>query len=140
MKVFLFVLGFIFCASSVFALSEAEFQKLVKTWPAFAQADTELGQAWKKNTTGVSREDKEFILKDQRQWIKSGRDAEAQELVNSGYSRRCAYLVAILKRTAVLEAFGHNARLSQEDKDLGRGVKSDDFFFDEDSIPAECAR
>lgn len=129
----------ILIAAPLYALTEAEYENLIRTWPAFAKADRELGEAWKANTNSLNKNDKDYILKNQREWIKSGRNQDARELMADGTSQRCAYLLATMQRTAFLKAYGYNMNLPQEDQDAGR-VKADDFFFDYDAVPEECAK
>lgn len=128
---------FLLLQSTAFAFSNNEYESLLKEWAPLSRADAELGATWKENTRHLKKEDREFILKDQRSWLATERDAEARGLAWAGYDTRCAYLLSTLHRIAILKAFGYNAGLSQEDQDAGR-VKADDFFFDDSGLPEEC--
>lgn len=137
-KMLLFLV-LMFFASPLYAMNEAEYQRLVKSWPAFAKANEDLNETWKVYTSGLKKADKSFILKSQRQWIKTGRDEEARELMDEGHSKGCAYLIATLQRIGFLKVFSYNANLSQEDQDAGR-LRADGYYDDEMEIPEECAR
>lgn len=129
----------LFCASSSFALSEADFQKLNATSPEFRRSDEILNSTWKKVVNNVSGEDKKFLLSMQREWLKRGRDEAASLYMKMGYTMDCAYAKAARKWAKTLEVFEYNATLSQEDQAAGR-AKADDAFWDEndDEIPEKC--
>lgn len=129
----------LFSVSPVFALSDAEYTQMYRASPYFRAADDALTQTWKETTRQLSPKDKKYLLQEQRQWLRSERDEEAQSLMRQGIRKDCAYAQAIRSRIASLRAFAYNSALSQEDKDAGR-IKADSFFEDETELPAECRK
>ncbi|MBQ7594187.1 MAG: DUF1311 domain-containing protein, partial [Synergistaceae bacterium] len=82
MRKFLYALILIVLAcSSSFALSDAEYKVLMKN-KSFAAADKALNSAWKDATGMLYGSDMDNLKKNQQQWIKTGRDREAQALIN----------------------------------------------------------
>ena len=94
-------------AVPAFALSDAEYKELMKD-KAFAKADRALTQAWGKvknsfPNTKAGRAAFERLRKDQRAWIASGRDEEAEALMDrEGYPRAKAYARATEMRAGYL--------------------------------------
>ena len=137
-KLFSLVLAVaLFPVSSALALSDAEYTELSRTSPYFRDADNDLTQTWKETTASLSPKDKKKLLQEQRQWLKSERDKEAQDLMRQGIRKDCAYAKAIRSRIASLRAFAYYASLSPADKAAGN-VKADSFFEDDFEIPQEC--
>ena len=82
-----------FC-SSAFALSDAEYRSMMKN-SAFANADKALNAAWAEAKGILYGSDFDNLKKNQQQWIKSGRDAEAKYFMNNnGLSKVEAYTAA----------------------------------------------
>lgn len=131
-------LSLLFPISSM-ALSEKEFSELSKISPEFKKADSILNETWKKVNANIKSEDKKHLLDLQREWIKTGRDAEAQFYIKMGYTRPCAYAKATRKWAKSLEVYEYNSNLPPEDQEAGR-FKADDAFWEEDdnNIPPEC--
>ncbi|MCR4819002.1 MAG: SH3 domain-containing protein [Fretibacterium sp.] len=83
-------------AGSAFALSDADYKKLMKD-KDFARADRALTKAWNKAkksfpNTKAGKAAYQLLLADQREWIRNGRDANAQDLMGmDGYSKVEAY-------------------------------------------------
>ena len=94
-------------AGSAFALSDAEYKKMMKD-KDFARADKALTQAWNKAkksfpATKAGKEAYQLLLEDQREWIRNGRDANAQDLIGmEGYSRVEAYAEVTRERAKYL--------------------------------------
>ena len=90
-------------AGTAFALSDSEYLSLKKSNADFARADKRLAQVYGKLKDALSK--KEFAeLKDaQLEWINSGRDEEAEALMNEGYSRAEAYTMATNDRAGYLQ-------------------------------------
>ena len=99
---------------SAHALSDAQHRRMLKTSPAYAQADAELGQAWRalRETLARSGLKDRFdggtnppaqgsILAEQREWLRSGRDREAKALRGEG-SEADGYAAATRRRAASL--------------------------------------
>lgn len=138
-KILALVLAMTFFSTGVMALSEKEYQHMMKTSPDFRKADKLLNETWKSVSHGLKKEDKKFLLNLQRQWLKDGRDADAEEYESMGYTRDCAYAKATRKWVSNLHVFNYNIHLSKADQDAGR-AKADDAFWDEDDeeIPPHC--
>lgn len=118
----LFALGLIALlafASSAFALSDAEYEKLKSTSTNFSYADGRLNKAWKD----LSKKLKSEMKAEQQRWIKSGWDQEAKAYMAKGQSRDCAYALPALERAAGLEAAQYNSGL-----EYTGAAKADGFF------------
>lgn len=137
-KIFFLVLVVaVFSVPPAFALSDAEYTEMYRTSPYFKAADDALTQTWKETTRGLSPKDKKALLQEQRQWVRSGRDEEAQSLMRQGIRKDCAYAKANQSRIASLRAFAYYASLSPADKASGN-IKADSFFEDDSDLPQEC--
>lgn len=94
-------------AGSAFALSDADYKKMMKD-KDFARADKALTQAWNKAkksfpATKAGKAAYQLLLEDQREWIRNGRDANAQDLIGmEGYSRVEAYAEVTRERAKYL--------------------------------------
>ena len=97
-KVFAVVMLLLTMAGAAFALSDAEYTTLKKSNADFARADKRLTQVWKKLKADSSKAVFAELQEYQREWIASGRDDEARELMNEGYSRAEAYTMATNNR------------------------------------------
>ena len=102
-------------ASVCFALTDAEYLRMKKTNADFARADRRLSQVWKKLKGSLSKEVFAELQEYQREWIDSGRDIEAQGLMDEGYSRVEAYTMATSDRADALP------RLA---KDIARSLRN----------------
>lgn len=136
LSAFLFIFLFAFQA---IALTEKEFQSLLQASPEFREADQNLNKTWKSVNAHLNKSDKQTLLKMQREWVKKGRDEVAEEYMEMGYSKDCAYAKATRRWTKGLEVFEYNANLSQDALERG-AIKADDAFWDEDDdeIPPHC--
>ena len=78
----LLAFGLLLCsAMHGFALSDDDYKKYVKESPAFAQADKDLGSAWKAIKKANGGNIPAALLSEQRQWIQAERDSEAAALL-----------------------------------------------------------
>ena len=86
-----------------FALSDSEYKKFMKN-ADFAAADKELTKAYKEAKKIMSKDDFEELKEEQREWVKSTRDEEAEELIEEdGLSRVKAYTIVTLSRASDLK-------------------------------------
>ena len=97
-KVFAVIALVLAMAGAAFALSDEEYTSLKKSNADFARADKRLTQVWKKLKADLSKTVFAELQKDQREWINTGRDEEADVLMNDGYSRAEAYTIATNNR------------------------------------------
>ena len=105
MRKFLLALSLVFvCCANAFALSDNEYAQLMKN-AAFKRADQALSKAWKAAQTKLSKNKNALdkLRQDQREWIKNGRDEEAEALMDdNGWSKLKAYTEATKARTEYL--------------------------------------
>lgn len=119
-------LFFIFHATGVLAISNTEYQELLKV-PYFKQADQELSAVWKEVYNKLDGAYKKQILDDQRQWLKSGRDASAKALMEEGFTIEDAHTIAVYLRIGDLYVIQHNNSLSP---DQYGSAKADGYYYD----------
>lgn len=79
------------------ALSDAEYLKMKKD-PAFRAADSQLTRAYNQAKNSMSKSDFEKLQREQRQWIKSGRDSEAKKVMRNQNPKLFAYTHVTLER------------------------------------------
>ncbi|MCR5347400.1 MAG: SH3 domain-containing protein [Fretibacterium sp.] len=108
MRRFLSALAFLLLLTvPALALSDADYWKMMKDRD-FARADKALTQAWNKAKksfpdTKAGRAAFKRLRDDQREWIRNGRDANAQDLIGmEGYSRVEAYAEVTRERAKYL--------------------------------------
>ncbi|MBR1486430.1 MAG: DUF1311 domain-containing protein, partial [Synergistaceae bacterium] len=95
MKKFFSVLMLLLLISApAFALSDAEYLKMKKNSQSFARADRKLTNVWNKLKKSMPDYAFEELQKNQREWIKRGRDNAAKKYIKEGYSRTEAYTLA----------------------------------------------
>lgn len=100
----LLLLFSIMVAVPAFALSDAEYKKLTRESPAFAQAEARLNAAWKRLRGVLSKAEYDAALKEQRQWNRD-RDVAAQAASrDSGMTAADALAAETVKRAEELEA------------------------------------
>lgn len=137
----LFVLGaLLISAQPVAALSEPEYQQLVKTSPEFRDADRRLSAFWREVYGGLEGEYKKEVMAGQREWVKNGRDAVARKYMAQGMDRGRAYAKAVDERINVLRVIQENSQLSEDE---AGSAKADDFYnatddAQEPTAPAEA--
>ena len=97
-------------AASALALSDEQHKKMLKSSPAYAKADAELGRAWKALRAAFKRADLEIqfdgphiesMLNYQRAWLERERDERARELRGGG-SEADGYAAAARERAEEL--------------------------------------
>lgn len=138
---FLFVLGaLLISAQPSAALSEPEYQQLVKTSPEFRDADRRLSAFWIEVYGSLEGEYKKEVMAGQREWVKNGRDAAASKYMAQGMDKGRAYAKAVDERVNVLRVIQENSQLSE---DQAGSAKADDFYnatddAQEPTAPAEA--
>ena len=116
------------------ALSDADHKRLQQTCPAYVRADEELGKYWKSVLLKLTPQQRKEALNQQREWVRTGRDAMAREFMKAGLSFEDAYVRAIIRRIHELDALVYYQSMSKED--IARGaVKTDSYFLHEDDYP-----
>ena len=88
--------------SSCFALSDKEYLSLRRGYSEFAKADAYLSQIWNSLKDELTAREFEELKKEQKAWIKSGRDAYARRKMREGYTKAEAYTEATLVRADYL--------------------------------------
>lgn len=81
-----------------YALSESEYQYMMRNSNDFRRADQELQRCWKTVYDSLWGAEKRQLLENQRWWIRQGRDDDAWILINRGMSRQAAYTQAVRER------------------------------------------
>ena len=82
-----------------FGLTDAEYRRLKRTNPDFKSADDELAQTWNSLKKSLPPKSFEELQKNQREWIRKGRDEVARKYIREGHSRADAYIFATVDRT-----------------------------------------
>ena len=90
------VLVLLVCTLPAFALSDSEYSRMMRN-ADFAKADQELNSTWKRVSKVLSGSALETLKSDQREWIRTGRDDEASNFMDKGFSRVEAYTAATYK-------------------------------------------
>ena len=80
-------------AAPALALSDAEYLKMKKN-QSFARADRKLTNTWNRLKKTLPEFVFQELQKNQRAWIKNGRDNDAKQYIKEGYSRVEAYTMA----------------------------------------------
>ena len=99
-----------------FGLSDAEYLRMRKSSSDFARADKRLNQVWANLKKSLPKNVFTQLDKLQREWVKSGRDDEAAELMSDGYSRMEAYTMATNDRADALPKLASELRESLKGK------------------------
>ncbi|MBQ3456997.1 MAG: DUF1311 domain-containing protein [Synergistaceae bacterium] len=105
-------------AGSAFGLSDKEYKQMMKSSKAFREADKFMNECYKECKQTLPRSDFETVAEEQREWIKSGRDEEAQSFIDDGMSRAEAYAKVTNMRAHDLHHFCvtyRNANFTPED-------------------------
>lgn len=98
--------------SPALALSDSEYLRMRKSNADFARADKRLNQVWAGLKKSLPKKIFSQLDKLQREWVKSGRDDEAESLMNDGYSRMEAYTLATNDRADSLPKIADELRES----------------------------
>ncbi|MBQ3402687.1 MAG: hypothetical protein IJG65_04855 [Synergistaceae bacterium] len=111
MKRFISALLLVFLlALPSFALSDAEYLRMRKSSADFARADRRLNQVWNKLRKSLPKRIFTELDKLEREWVMSGRDDAAAQLMEEGYSRMEAYTMATNDRADALPKIARNLR------------------------------
>ncbi|MBQ7733176.1 MAG: DUF1311 domain-containing protein [Synergistaceae bacterium] len=90
-----------FC-SAAFALSDKDYLRLKRSSKGFARADAELSEVYEEIKDTMSAREFERVKREQRNWVRTGRDAFAKKRMRAGDSRSEAYTAATLARVQEL--------------------------------------
>lgn len=102
MKRFLAVVTLVFIlAAPSFALTNREYGDLMSN-PEFARADRKLNQVYTDLRRSVSKAVWTVLKKEQEEWVKWGRDEDAQAYRDEGYRKPKAYAMATNDRAEYL--------------------------------------
>lgn len=101
-KFYLAALLVLALCSSAFALSDKDYLRLKRNSKNFARADRELTQVYEEVKDTLSAREFERVKREQRNWIRTGRDAFAKRRMRAGDSRAEAYTAATLARVQEL--------------------------------------
>lgn len=109
-------------------ITESEYQQYMRSSADFREADTFLNTIWKEAfSTCKTKEHKESLRNDQREWLKTGRHEDAYAFMQEGFSKSEAYAKAITSRANVLRVVAYNNSLTEEEIAAGM-AKADDFY------------
>ena len=97
-KFYLAVLLVLALCGSAFALSDKDYLRLKRNNKNFARADRELTQIYEAIKDNLSARKFEVVKREQRDWIRTGRDAFAKRRMREGDSKAEAYTAATLAR------------------------------------------
>lgn len=103
---------------SAFGLSDKEYTRMKKSSKAFREADKFMNECYRECRQTLPRSEFEQVQEEQREWIKSGRDEEAQSFIDDGMSRAEAYAKVTNMRAHDLHHFCvtyRNANFTPED-------------------------
>ena len=81
-----------------FAFGDAEHKAMLAQSQAYREADEGLNGAWKEAKKMLPADEYKKLLADQRQWVKTGRDAEAKAQIDAGTSKADAYANVTMDR------------------------------------------
>ena len=134
-KIFSALTLLILFASSAFALSDSDYLKMKRNNVEFARADRKLTNTWNKLKKSLPADAFKELQKDQREWIRSGRDDAANVYIKQGSSRTEAYTLATYQRANILPQIAKEIeeRLNEADADDNYGEIEEDRFKISDS-------
>ena len=112
-RIFIALVLVLAVSASAFALSDAEYRRLKRTSSDFRRADNELTQVWKELKESLSSKVFAELQKNQREWIREGRDDAARKYIREGYSRAEAYTMATNDRAELLPELAEEIQSSQ---------------------------
>ena len=99
-------------ASNAFALTDGEYQVLMKK-AVFAEADQKLNEAWAAAKKAMTLTEFKALQKEQREWLAKKREAEAQDLIENGLPEAQAY-AAVTNARAEEIAYRTEASVSMQ--------------------------
>ena len=97
-------------AAPGYALSDTEYLRMRRNNVDFANADKRLNQTWSQLKKSLSKSVFEELDELQREWIRSGRDDDAQVFIDDGYSKVEAYTMATHDRADALPQLARDLR------------------------------
>lgn len=112
-RIFIALVLVLAVSASAFALSDAEYRRLKRTSSDFRRADNELTQVWKELKESLSSKVFAELQKNQREWIRKGRDDAARKYIREGYSRTEAYTMATNDRAELLPGLAEELNTSK---------------------------
>ncbi|MBQ3394896.1 MAG: DUF1311 domain-containing protein [Synergistaceae bacterium] len=112
-RIFIALVLVLAVSASAFALSDAEYRRLKRTSSDFRRADNELTQVWKELKESLSSKVFAELQKNQREWIRKGRDDAARKYIREGYSRAEAYTMATNDRAELLPGLAEELNTSK---------------------------
>lgn len=126
-KIALFILFFVifFPHQASYAISESEYESLLKNSSILREADNNLNDYWKEVWNSLEGDYKRQVLADQRLWVKTGRDEAAEKYIAQGMDKASAYAKSIQERINQLRVIKENNALSEEE---AGSAKADDFY------------
>ena len=87
-----------------FALSDEDYLRMKRDNPEYARAEQNLTRVWNELKSSMPKDKYYILLQEQRDWIRSERDAFAAGYMKQGYSRVEAYTMATNDRADYLPA------------------------------------
>lgn len=105
-RLFTVIAVLLIISAPAFALSDAEYLRMKKN-PEFAEADSELTEAYNEAKEILDKSEFAAFRQDQRDWIAKQRDVRAKTFMEDGYSRGEAYTKATLERASGIRARLH---------------------------------
>lgn len=103
------------------ALTDAEYLDMKKD-PEFRVADSQLTRAYNQAKSSMSKSNFEKLQREQRQWIKSGRDSEAKKVMRNQNTKLFAYTYVTLERARKIYS------AIPSDSYASLSVRADDFI------------
>ncbi len=104
-------------SSSAFALSDSEYKELMKD-SNFAQKEKELSQIWTEAKAKLSAEHFTYLQKEQKEWLSTSRDKEAEDFLKAEkVSRAKAYADIADQRIDDIRGAIWAAEITPEDAD-----------------------
>lgn len=124
----------IFNRSSLFALSDKEYEDFKSSSPEFKQADDALSQVWHNLLKIIPQKDKHNIIKDQNRWISHARDNTAIQYMQNdkNISVAQAYAKATIDRKHMLEE-----KLNEYNQQVSNNSNKDDTSYIPDNNYSE---
>ena len=97
-------------AGTAFALSDTEYLRMRQYSAQFARADKTLNRVWAGLKRSLPKNVFAELQELQNEWITSGRDLEAQEYIDDGYSKAEAYTIVTNNRAEALPKLAQDLR------------------------------
>ena len=91
------VLVLLLCGSAL-ALSDKDYLRLKRNNKDFARADRQLTEVYEAIKDNLTAREFEKVKREQRNWIRTGRDAFARKRMKAGDSKAAAYTAATMAR------------------------------------------